>query len=109
MKNGERYKSAKERLDAFRDLCNRCGTLMEVSEFAQWLDLEVEEEKPMPCPFCGGHCYVQSTIPECNHYVQCGSTECWYSGGRKTNRDEAIAAHNQVCKAVAAYKEGEVM
>lgn len=101
MKNFEKYTSAKERLDAFCDLCNRLGTLMEVSGFAQWLDLEVEEDKPMPCPFCGGDVEItdEGTMEE---HLYCG---CGYASRNACEDYDYIADHNRVCKAVAAYKE----
>ena len=62
MKNFEKYKTALERTSALREFCgkntcNKCalGNLNRNvidCQFA-WLDLEAEEEKPMPCPFCG--------------------------------------------------------
>ena len=126
MKNSEKYKTAEEREQAYTEFCRkytelgfcrscplkptdtkpRCCTFY-------WLDLEAEEENPMPCPFCG-----RNTIAVINggkahkgqFAVQCYNREdeCCYTGPFKIVRDEAISAHNRVSKAVAAYKEGEV-
>lgn len=107
MKNSERYKSVKERLDAFRNLCNRCGTLMEVSGFAQWLDLEADEEKPMPCFYCGGNVNVYD-YNRVGHTVKFICDKCGAELSLNVNKADAVAAHNRVCKAVAEYKKGEV-
>ena len=114
MKNFEKYKTAKERHAAFREWCYgkrcvkcdlrdvRCG---QYCAFA-WLDLEVEEEKPMPCPFCGKEC-SSSVCREDN----CGVVACNYCGYRSSHtatREGAILNHNRICRSVAAYKESEV-
>ena len=125
MKNFEKYKTAKDRAIAFDTWC-KCITsgTCEGCELKDihiecknglvcplaWLDLEAEEEKPMPCPFCGDDCHLQG---DAMRYVACN--HCGYESRPfdwKDNPAEAeviaIAAHNRVCKAVAAYKEGEV-
>ena len=119
MTNEEKYKTVEERVKAFRNHCNpivgNCGTRCRLSEpdksggydmlncFAYWLTLEAEEEKPMPCPFCGAKCEVIGAI---NHRVKC--SECNYESTMDSDREKVIAAHNRVCRAVKAYKESEV-
>lgn len=117
MTNGEKYKTAKERLIAFESWCKciTCGSCegCELKDIhiecknglvcpLLWPYLEAEEEKPMNCPFCGANTEV--VIDECGCYVV-SCTHCEY-GSPAYNKDEfAISAHNRVCKAVAAYKE----
>lgn len=103
MTNGEKYKTAKEREDAYTEFRNK--TRSEIGRFA-WLDLEAEEEKPMPCPFCASDCSVIDNGGDL--FVQCSNDDCQYSGKLTTTKDAAIAAHNRVCKAVDAYNESEV-
>lgn len=118
MKNFEKYKTAKDRAIAFDTWC-KCITsgtcegceLKDIHAECKnglvcplaWLDLEVEEEKPMPCPFCGGDCFVVHDAEAA--FVRCGNDACLYSGALAITIDEAIAAHNRLFKAVAAYKE----
>ena len=128
MTNEEKYKTVEERIKAFRNHCNpivgHCGTRCRMSEpdksggydmmkcFAYWLTLEAEEETPMPCPFCGGetHSNLGHLKAGVVHYwVDCISPDCMYRSAHYTDKEaEAIAAHNRVCRAVAAYNEGEV-
>lgn len=118
MTNGEKYKTAKERILAHKEWCDShrfksrngvCPTKNCMECVFNWLDLEDEEEKPMNCPFCGGDCIVEETIPSGHYYCQCISGKhCNYGSGRAESRDKAIAAHNRVYKAVAAYKGSEV-
>lgn len=116
MKNFEKYKTAKERQVAFEEWCRNtqhtvgcahCKVTEDRHGFIccilEWLDLEAEEEKPMPCPFCGGDCCIVHDAKEA--FVQCGNDACMYSGGLAITIDAAIAAHNRLFKAVAAYKE----
>lgn len=121
MKNFEKYKTTKQRLDAFGKFCNpvvwNCTKVCKLSEanklggvdtmkcFSNWLDLEAEEEKPMPCPFCGSECFVNTNSE--GHEVRCEKRYC-YIGKTFESKSDAIAAHNNVCKAVAAYDESEV-
>ena len=62
MLNQDKYKTAKERVKAFNEWCfnmecKKCK--LKANNFDEgdgcrfyWLDLEAEEEKPEPCPFC---------------------------------------------------------
>lgn len=128
MTNEQKYKTAGERIEAFRNYCNpivgNCGTRCKLSEpdksgghdtmkcFAYWLALEAEEEeKPEPCPFCGGE--TQSNlghlkVGDIHYWVNCISPDCMYRSAHYTDKKVAIAAHNRVCRAVKAAKEGEV-
>ena len=110
MKNFEKYKTAGERHEAFSEFCDSyqfctaCpleGHDRDNCNRFKWLDLEAEDEKPLPCPFCN------------NEYVEVGKAVngmrevrciCGYRSQAKESESEAIAAHNHVCKAVAAYK-----
>lgn len=76
--------------------------------FSNWLDLEADEAKPLPCPVCGSDMSVSRTFMHCTrtNAEWCGYSITW--GGEHGDKDKAIAAHNRVCKAVAAYKESEV-
>lgn len=67
MTNEEKYKTPEDRLAAFREYCDRhrekfngctignCPLRTTSTRACQffWLALEAEEEKPIPCPFCG--------------------------------------------------------
>ena len=53
MLNQDKYKTAEERVGAFltqREVSSIATVI--ANEFAHWLALEAEEEKPEPCPFC---------------------------------------------------------
>lgn len=111
MTNEEKFKSVDERYKAFEKFCeeNNCkdcqirGADMHYQCALCWLALEAEEEKPMPCPFCGAKCEVIGAI---NHRVKC--SECNYESTMDSDKGKVTAAHNRVCRAVAAYNEGEV-
>ena len=115
MTNEQKYKTAEERNDAFNEWCfNRdCETCkLKAHNFDggdgcrfYWLALEAEEEKPEPCPFCGGTTEV--TKDEQGYYgVSC--IHCDYTSERYEQCIYAIAAHNRVCRAVEAAKKGDV-
>lgn len=113
MKNFEKYKTTKEREHAYVEYCRKhsnCGScalcpLNDKNEKAYvcsffWLDLEAEEEKPMNCPFCGCRCErfgVRDSIQ-----IVCDDP-CGYRTKYYDSYEEAVAAHNRVCKAVSAY------
>lgn len=116
MTNGEKYKTAKERIEAHKKWCKihrsrnkgRCGYESCMACEFHWLDLEDDEVIPMECPFCGESTSVYTFISVCRktmHNVLCDL--CAYQSSAHANRDDAIAAHNRVCKAVEAYKESE--
>lgn len=107
MKNFEKFKTAKEREIAFNEWCSKtkydheCEDAMSCNEcqFA-WLDLEAEEEKPLPCPLCGARMGVSGTLLKC---TGCGLGVLY---GLTTN--DVTRAFNRVAKAVMeSGKEGD--
>lgn len=114
MKNEQKYNTAEERVKAFEDWCidirvggecHACKLSKIASHwvcFAHWLSLEAENEKPEPCPFCGGMCVAYDKV------VVCQNVKCDYRSGSYDNRYAAIAAHNRVARAVMASEESEV-
>lgn len=105
MLNQERYKTPKERAEAFSEFCisRKCDDCvcaeqgkkgrLSLCEF-KWLTLEAEEEKPINCPFCGRDA-VCDRIPGISPNVKC--TGCGASIYRDTLVD-AIAAWNRRAK-----------
>ena len=117
MTNEQKYKTAKERNDAFSEWCfNRDCKTCELKSHNSfdggdgcrfyWLDLEADEEKPEPCPFCGNK-YLAIT-KDGNNLWSVSCTACLYESRHHENRDTAISAHNRVCHAVEAVKKGDV-
>lgn len=111
MKNFEKFKTAEERAMAFNEYCdkNSCQKCFDdcmshaVPCLLKWLDLEAEEEKPLPCPFCGGECTVDRACTNEHHddgtwFVSCNNENCYYSSGLTHGKDAAIAKHNSVAK-----------
>ena len=120
MLNQDKYNTADERNDAFNEWCfNRdCKTCkLKAHNFDggdgcrfYWLDLEAEEEKPEPCPFCGGETHINLGHLKAgvvHYWIDCISPECMYRSAHYTDKDTAIAAHNRVARAVMAAKESE--
>lgn len=112
MTNEQKFTTVEERHKAFNRFCKdyeckNCplmymGASSNTCAF-KWLALDAEEEKPEPCPFCGGKCEVIGAIfPK----VKC--SKCNYESTMDIYKEEVIAAHNRVCRAVKAYNEGEV-
>lgn len=108
MTNAEKYKTAEERASAFISYCDgreaqeahkRCLDGICIECFLQWLDLEFEEEKPLPCPFCGS---MLTPYDLCGFSFSCA---CGYRTALKDSRDKAIAAHNRVVRAVMAAEK----
>ena len=107
MNNEQKYKTAEERVRAFltqREVSSIATVI--ANEFAHWLALEAEEEKPEPCPFCGNK-YLAIT-KDGNNLWSVSCTACLYESRHHADRDTAIAAHNRVARAVMAAKESEV-
>ena len=113
MKNCEKYKTADERAKALRVFCNsnktckRCTLYDAIDDVRNcafhWLELEAnDDEKPLPCPFCGGECNVIGYV---NHRVKCMS--CNYESIMDSDRDKVVAAHDRLYRAVMAAKESE--
>lgn len=116
MKNFEKFKTAEKRLKAFEEWCknNRtqisgpiCKIDMEncfLCQFA-WLDLEAEEEKILPCPYCGKEC--RTVKNRCEAFVV-ACDMCCYTSQDFEREYEAIAKHNRVARAVMeSDKEGD--
>lgn len=121
MTNEQKYKTAEERVRAFEDWCNdiqvggECHAckLSKIAShwvcFAHWLNLEAEKEKTEPCPFCGGETHNNLghlKVGVVHYWVDCISPDCMYRSAHYTDKDEAIAAHNRVAKAVRAAEKG---
>ena len=121
MNNEQKYKTPEERDNAFNKWCfNRDCKTCKLKEHNfdgdagcrfYWLALEAEEEKPEPCPFCGGETHINLGHLKAgvvHYWVDCISPECMYRSAHYTDKDTAIAAHNRVARAVMAAKESEV-
>lgn len=107
MKNAEKFKTAEERAEAFNNFCNNnvCQKCFDdcmshvVPCLLKWLDLD--EEEPLPCPFCGSPTVVtlRDTVRSVDNYcIEC--TNCNYRSEEKYQRNSAISAHNSVARAV---------
>ena len=119
MKNFEKYKTAECRIKTFYSfVCHKqeCEVMMKYKNSSNrvlhcydcWLDIEADEVKPLPCPFCGSDMFVSRTFMHCTrtNAKWCGYSITW--GGKHGDKYKVIAAHNRVCEAVAAYKGSEV-
>lgn len=108
MKNCEKYKTVKERSDAYDEYCRKhSAEWFYIPSYAfTWLDSEAEEDavdevKPLPCPFCGGNTGTnlgQLLSGEVNHWVDCLNPKCMYRSANRASKEDAIAAHNRICK-----------
>lgn len=115
MLNQDKYKTPDERNAAFSEWCfNRDCKSCELKSHNfdggdgcrfYWLALEAEEEKPEPCPFCGG---TTEVITDEQGYYGVSCIHCDYTSERYEQSIYAIAAHNRVCRAVEAVKKGDV-
>ena len=133
MLNKDRYKTLEESIKAFKKFCynqDRCVSCPAYDTKAydtkaydakargtisgchfRWLALEAEEENPMPCPFCGSQCRLDTVCmneDQSSKYVSCTNDRCMYKSPIGKDGSVAIDAHNRVCRAVRAYKESEV-
>lgn len=109
MTNGEKYKSIDDRVYAFRQYCAEtecpnCCIKESKDRIGQrdrciltWLALEFEE-KPLPCPFCGGKTEIDSTIHYGSYYYFVECKNCHMSSISCLIKDEAIAAWNRRVK-----------
>lgn len=104
MTNGEKYKTPEERSNEFQKfcgshLCSDCAIHKGLKGSCAfiWLALEAEE-KPLPCPFCGGEAklVVNHPITTKGAYVQC--TRCWAFVTGFNTEYAAIAAWNRRMK-----------
>ena len=119
MLNQDKYKTAKERVNAFKEWClSRDCESCELKAHnidggagcrLYWLALEAEEEEKLePCPFCDGETHINLGHLKAgvvHYWVDCISPECMYRSAHYTDKDTAIAAHNRVARAVMAAKE----
>ena len=88
MTNAEKFKTAKERSQAFKRFCNshRKGLSWIANcancEFKDadekciflWLAQEAPAEKPLPCPFCGNEPNVYTVNGK--YYIRCSNYNC---------------------------------
>lgn len=116
MKNFEKFKTADERAEMFGRWCSRhvCCSKCELNNkhsfnicAIHWLDLEAEEEKPLPCPGCGNtDMHVHDEIQDPNIYIVCPN--CGYRSPGEMNLNDAVSRHNRVARAfMEAEKEGD--
>jgi Lar family restriction alleviation protein len=98
MTNGEKFKSAIERREEYRNYRAYCKkqNLFILDEF-DWLELEHKMELK-PCPFCGGE--ATTFKAEERHYVSCVNDDCIASVAMQSfsSEDEAVAAWNRRAK-----------
>ena len=113
--NASKFKTAEERIKAFARFkkircdsdCGDCKSkpvcehgVSDVTKFALWLDLPVEEEKPMPCFFCSNSTHTDHSKHD-DYSVLCD--HCGYRSEVCKTKEDAISKHNRTCKAVATY------
>lgn len=121
MTNSEKFKTVTERERGFLLFCNKhnddglcvkCPLNNKATKRLgcayAWLDLEFEEEKPLPCPFCGSFIVVEEHERFRMYNATCNNYTCRYQAPMCNSEAEAIAVHNSVCKAIAAQNESEV-
>lgn len=109
MTYGEKYKTAIERTDGFKQYCknHECKSCPAFDDNGivdcqyTWLEVKVDEEKPMNCPYCGVECVLHGDTNQ----IRC--CVCGYHSKYFGNRKDAIDAHNRLCKAVKAFKESK--
>lgn len=100
MTNEEKYKTPQERDTAFEIFCNGhccddkcpCHHEKDVNCSFLWLSLEAEEEKIIPCPFCGGESVAYYDEDLMGHIVFC--LECKTRSGLCKTKANAIAKWN---------------
>lgn len=109
--NSEKFKTAKERTIEFNKVCN--GKCYDCKIFAAkkdqpisnctfvWLGMEADEEKLLPCPFCGSENDVKVFSRISSGYklygIRCENRNCLVNAETVTfkTRDEAIATWNR--------------
>ena len=108
MTNEEKYRAIDERIKAFWRFCKgqekkkgclgcptKCTPAYREQCALTWLTLESEEDKPIPCPFCGGEADV-TLLGGHGFSVRC--YECLAETDTYETREEAIAAWNRRVK-----------
>ena len=116
--NEQKYKTIDERVSAFHEWCNKqmCNHRDKCTSARcayNWLALQAEEEKPEPCYGCGSPltdfdiAYKSEQEGQYSgysyHCVKCGFRTPYFR-----SKDELVAAHNRVARAVRAAMEREV-
>lgn len=118
MKNREKFWSIKERVTEFRKWCknhrklDRSGNIDCKHDcwacLMRWPDLEAEEEKLIPCPFCGAETRVEEYIGMDHkpHYrVVCD--DC-YMQSCAGSRKDVVEKYNRVARGVNDPTKKEV-
>lgn len=111
MTNAEKYKTAEERARAFEFTCfktrqmNQCEDALSCTEckFA-WLDLEAEDEKQLPCPFCGGTDLVIRDVG--GYELECQG--CGFHTPSYMVLEQLISEYQRVARAVMDAGKKEV-
>lgn len=110
-KNQDKFKTADERVKAFNEWCRsrECTECVFEGKYnlrvcaLYWLDLGAEEEKPLSCPICGRDIEIR-TIGDYRNRSQVQCT-CGYRGAWCDSKEDAIAVHNCMARAVMAANE----
>ena len=114
MTNEEKFKTPEERIDAFKRycaprVCDDCQAYKihhcpdgRMGCIVRWLSLEVEEKKPLACPFCGS-VDIKVMSPVRPDYVvsSCYVVSCCNCGAvsrAEATKTDAIAAWNRRAK-----------
>jgi Lar family restriction alleviation protein len=101
MTNGEKFKTAEERLSGFEEFCskNNCENCVlshckdwTICQFA-WLELE-DKEEILKCPFCGSKADINTVGNK--YFVRCH--DCLIETPLYSSSEEVIAAWNRRAK-----------
>ena len=115
MTNAEKFKTAEQRAKAFEKWCKNStsqsrGPACKVDmpncftcQFA-WLDLEAEEEKILPCPFCGGMDLVIQDVG--GFELECQG--CGFHTPSYMDKEKLISEYLLVARAVMEAGKKEV-
>ena len=110
MTNEEKYKSIHDRVIAFRRHCKDVGcttcdlnpdkgrrhTMCVDRCILTWLALEAQEEKLLPCPFCGSANIKVMPTNISGYIVNCDN--CWAASRVEATKADAIVAWNRRVK-----------
>ena len=105
MTNEEKYKTPSERRTAFKAFCKCCKVcadrhikphdLPNIDNCVfDWLALEAEEEKPLPCPCCG----AEAKIICGTDWAQVVCQSCELTTEMESTKAEAMAVWNRRVK-----------
>ena len=113
MTNAERFKTAEERAKAFNKFCigKKCCSCelstnvhVTISDCAfRWLDLDAEDEKPLPCPFCGGTDIVMQDVGG----FELACQGCGFHTPAYMEKEKLISEYQRVARAVIVANESE--